>query len=389
MRGFSKTRLKRGELRAPPIQNVVPGTNFTVDWHCKTFPKYQHSFLTHAHTDHVNGIQSFRRPRTLHCTKITAKMIVLKYPQIHQCIQTCDVGSSFVIDDVKIHVLDANHTPGSAMFLFELKNGKKILHTGDCRADNNVVNSIRPFSPVDHLYLDCTFALQPFKFPSREDCFSFVLERTTDLIATGYLIAFGTYTIGKEDIAFKLAEAQNCKIWANETRMKTLKSLVESGYTPGYLLSETMEGAKMHIINIADCSNENAIAYAKSINQNKIALFSFSGWNMKNAYWQIPTVLSSDEIKCILYSIPYSDHSSLTELKELVKVVQPSHITSITDKSAKSIEKINKLFFPFIRKASNRNFLDYYATPKVTLLNEENDNDVQEIPSSPYIVNVH
>ena len=75
MRGFSKTRLKRGELRAPPIQNVVPGTNFTVDWHCKTFPKYQHSFLTHAHTDHVNGIQSFRRPRTLHCTKITAKMI--------------------------------------------------------------------------------------------------------------------------------------------------------------------------------------------------------------------------------------------------------------------------------------------------------------------------
>ena len=149
--------MSESKFKLPPKHFSVPGTNFTVDWHNKTEPKYIHSFLSHAHTDHLSGIGSFRSPRILHCTPITKKIILLKYPKLIECIVTHECGSRAEIEGVVVHFLDANHTPGSVMFLFILPNGKKILHTGDFRAEKFIAESILPFTPIDSLYMDCTY----------------------------------------------------------------------------------------------------------------------------------------------------------------------------------------------------------------------------------------
>ena len=163
--------------KKPPIHCLVPGTKFTVDWHCKVSDEFKHSFLTHAHEDHLKGIRSFRSPRVLHCTSITAKMLLIKVPNIKNCLSICEVGKPFEVDGVVVNVLDANHTPGSAMFLFTLKNGEKILFTGDFRAEKSVIQSAKVYSPIKKLFIDCTYAESGLNIPERKICVDFIISK--------------------------------------------------------------------------------------------------------------------------------------------------------------------------------------------------------------------
>ncbi|KAK8863956.1 DNA cross-link repair 1A protein [Tritrichomonas musculus] len=370
---------KRGAPRKPPLQFSVPGTNFTVDWHCKTFPNYIHSFLSHAHEDHMAGIRSFKPPRVLHCTEITAKMLLIKVPKIKPCIKICNPNTSFTVEGVKIYVLDANHTPGSAMFIFELKSGKKILHTGDFRAEEFVINSITSFSPIDHLFIDCTYACQGINFPKRSECVSFVIETIHDLFPKGFFAIIGTYSIGKESLIFDVAQATASTIYAPEPRMTTLRDLTSTGWHKSKLLNDDKCSAQIHVLSIGNGATlETSIEYAKSLNKTKVVVFSLSGWNGR-AFWQTPRTLEAENIKSILYDVPYSDHSSPEELIQFVKAVSPSKITPTTAMQPKLINKINKMFHPFIRKSANKQYIDFYFSP--TNKNSSCSQQVSEDPS--------
>lgn len=373
---------KRGAPRKPPPQFSVPGTNFTVDWHCKTFPNYIHSFISHAHEDHMAGIRSFQPPRVLHCTEITAKMLLIKVPKIKPCIKICEINTTFIIEGIKIHALNANHTPGSAMFIFELKNGKKILHTGDFRAEDFVVNSILNFAPIDHLFIDCTYACQGIQFPKRSECVNFVIEKIHDLFTKGYFAIIGTYSIGKESLIFDVAEATSNTIYAPEPRMQTLRDLTSTGFRKSSLLNDDKYLARIHVLSGGNGATlESSIEYAKSLNKHNVVIFSLSGWNGR-AFWQAPKILEEGDIKSILYDVPFSDHSSPEELINFVKAASPSKITPTTSASPKLLTKINKLFQPFIRKNSNKQYIDFYFSPK----NQKNFNTQNEIPSQDTLI---
>jgi DNA cross-link repair 1A protein len=350
-------------LRQPPLHAVVPGTAFTVDWHCRTFPQYRHSFLSHAHEDHLAGIRSFQPPRVLHCTDLTARVLLHKVPKIRPCLATHPVGASVVVDGVTVHVLNANHTPGSALFVFVLANGKRILHTGDFRAEPSVLESASKFSPIDHLFIDCTFAISGLTIPSRQICRAFVIEKCNVWLARSYLVIIGTYTIGKEDLILDVAEALACSVYAPDVRLAGIRSLMDAGWRKSDLFVADPESARIHLVPIWTASLDNAIEYAVSVRRTKILAFQMTGWAGK-PFWQSPATLSARGVDAVAYGVPYSDHSTPQELLRFVEAMRPIAVTSTTQTAAKDVAKIQRMFLPYVRKDKSRRFIEFYAVPR-------------------------
>ena len=97
---------------------------------------------------------------------------------------------------ITVTLIDANHCPGSALFLFKLKdkNGqiKRYLHTGDFRAyPRQVLHSAiaQPLNPViDILYLDITYLNPQYCFPAQEQVVNAVVKLVRKSVKRGELI---------------------------------------------------------------------------------------------------------------------------------------------------------------------------------------------------------
>lgn len=49
-------------------------------------------------------------------------------------INPLELDTEYVIEGIKVTMLEANHCPGAALILFHLADGRRVLHTGDFRA---------------------------------------------------------------------------------------------------------------------------------------------------------------------------------------------------------------------------------------------------------------
>ncbi|EAX84063.1 DNA repair metallo-beta-lactamase family protein [Trichomonas vaginalis G3] len=350
----------KDELKLPPARALVPGTDFTVDWHCKTDPKYVHSFLSHAHSDHIAGIPSFKPPRVLHCTPITAKIILLRYPRLAKCIQIHEYNSEFIIDAITIRIINANHTPGSCMFLFETPLGRKILHTGDFRADNTLIESIKKFCPVNQLFIDCTYATSKLLFLSRQECINWTIERVIENMKSNTLTLIGTYTLGKEELVLAISNKLSIPIYAPKDRYKGIVEMIKCGYCSESCFTNDPTKTRVYLVPIMDCNSVSASVWAKQNGYSSVCAIAATGWSGK-AGWKNPQITYQGPIKVTLYEVPYSDHSSPQELLNFVKVVKPKKLVSTTSRSQKEEDKIQQMFLPFIRKEKSRGFIDFYT----------------------------
>ena len=94
------------------------------------------------------------------CSSVTKRLLIYKLKVRESLISTLDVGETKKFGDCLVTALDANHCPGSVMFLIQLTTGLTALHTGDFRASPEM-ESLPEFWQstfgVDVLYLDTTY----------------------------------------------------------------------------------------------------------------------------------------------------------------------------------------------------------------------------------------
>eukprot|EP00198_Chlamydomonas_reinhardtii_P013635 XP_001702972.1 predicted protein [Chlamydomonas reinhardtii] len=98
----------------------VKGTNFIVDGFAFTSPKCKHYFLTHAHSDHTIGLRKSFSAGVIYCSHVTARLLIHDMGIRPEVVRPLEVGVPVVISGVRVTPLDANHCPGSVMFLFEV-----------------------------------------------------------------------------------------------------------------------------------------------------------------------------------------------------------------------------------------------------------------------------
>ena len=219
-------------------------------------------FLSHVHSDHLQGLESLRAP-FVYCSPATRRLLLRmeKYPhrmnfakgilerrkQTYRHLQMIlkaiplqtpteiELGAA---EKIRVTLFDANHCPGAVMFLIE-GDCKAILYTGDVRAEAWWVNSIIrnpvliPYTlggkRLDCLYLDTTFATADDiyrDFPSKAIGIQELLQKV-QRYSPETTFYFRAWTLGYEDVWVALSAALSSKIHVDEYQFRLYRSLSE------------------------------------------------------------------------------------------------------------------------------------------------------------------
>ena len=222
--------------------------------HCSKF------FLSHCHTDHIKGLDSQEFKSVIHnqrvkiyCTRVTASLVLRrsKLNYLASSFVYLEKDESYTIDvsldeTFNVAVFDANHCPGSVMFLFS-KNGARALYTGDFRvAKDSIIDSAIKDVKINSLYIDTTFfspEIAAFRnFPPRQESEDAVVRFVVREKELNQLVNVHIdVTPGWENIFVALANYFDSDIQATETLYNQYADVEEIIF---YL---TLENSWIHI----------------------------------------------------------------------------------------------------------------------------------------------
>ncbi|KAK5677502.1 DNA cross-link repair protein PSO2/SNM1 [Elasticomyces elasticus] len=191
----NKSRGKPAYERTCPFYKVMPGMFICVDAFrygavagCKAY------FLSHFHSDHYVGLTSSWCHGPIYCSKVTGNLVRQQLRVDPKWVVDLDFDTTSEVPGTKgvnVTMIDANHCPGSSLYLFEKITGKKtngedrvqrILHCGDfraCRAHvehpllmpdvQDKISGKMKEQHIDVCYLDTTYLNPKYAFPSQRD----------------------------------------------------------------------------------------------------------------------------------------------------------------------------------------------------------------------------
>ena len=301
---------------------VISGTPIAVDfWKLRQCPHSRIFFLSHMHADHTAGLKSSWNTHTIYCSELTKKLVTAKRGVNSDLVTGLPLDEHIIIsldeqghETMSVTLIDANHCPGSVMFIFEGYFGK-ILYTGDFRhceriATHSAINR-RVF---DVLYLDNTYCDPNCIFPSRTEATIKILEIIRR--HSEHNVVLGLHNLGKEMLVHTIAKAFRTWIGVDPSRRETLE-LIE-------------------MPNVFTCEIDKV--RIRVVKNNEITRKNMQAWNSEEPTIAIlPTCLyvggknpfaNLDNV----FVVPYSDHCSFEELQKFVQVVKPRRIIPIVHK---------------------------------------------------------
>eukprot|EP00117_Sycon_ciliatum_P045561 scpid37331/ scgid32737/ DNA cross-link repair 1A protein; SNM1 homolog A len=337
-----------------PFYKWIPDTCFTVDAFCYgSVEGCKAYFLSHFHSDHYQGLnKSFSHP--IYCSKSTGNLCISQLRVSPNLIQPLAMNETRNIHGVLVTPVDANHCPGSVIFIFQLPNGKTMLHTGDFRSSDSVIHNphLRGLR-YDTIYLDTTYLDPKYDFPPQDACVEFAVRKAKEALANNpkTLIVSGTYSIGKERVFLAVAEALQSKVAVSAKKKAILDQLEWPELTSR--LTTNWSEAKVHVLPMMQISFKGMAAHLEQhrAQYNCIVGFRPTGWTQSNktsvhaSGSAMPEILPSFRDGMILYGIPYSEHSSFSELKRFIQHFHPRSVQpTVNVGSAESRDTMQRFF---------------------------------------------
>ena len=292
-------------------------------------------FLSHAHSDHYTGLKSSWNFGKIYCSEITGKLVHKIVGVDEKWLCPLNFGQRCLVPDSQIFVtiIDAFHCPGAVIFLFELPDGKKIVHTGDFRYNAETMENCEQllgFKGCNSLYLDTTYCNTRHVFPKQDESISYIVktvssELNTEITATRpwpCIILISTYVIGKEKILEQVARAAGgFKLYVDERKQGILSCLDidmdiftrDSESTPIHVVKWNFLGETWPYFrpNFVDAKK-----YAEQYGAKRVVAFVPTGWVSPKTPEDTFKVVSKGNV-CI-HLVPYSEHSSYQELLDFV-----------------------------------------------------------------------
>lgn len=301
---------------------VISNTPIAVDFwrlrHC------QHSrifFLSHMHADHTVGLTSSWNAYKIYCSEVTRRLVIAKLGVNGDLVVGLPLDECVVInldeagkETMTVTLVDANHCPGSVMFIFDGYFGK-ILYTGDFRyCERFTTHSAMKGKQFDLLYLDNTYCDAKCAFPTRTQATVNILE-----IIRGHpecKVVIGLHNLGKEMLLHTIAVVFKTWIGVDALRKETLKLLE----MPNVFTCD-VDKVRIRVVKSHEVTKKNLQLWNSQ--EPTIAILPTCLYvGATNPYANIENV----------FVVPYSDHSSFGELRKFVQNVKPRKIIPIVHK---------------------------------------------------------
>ncbi|XP_038605317.1 5' exonuclease Apollo [Tachyglossus aculeatus] len=293
---------------------LIPHTPIAVDfWSLRRAGHARLFFLSHLHSDHTVGLSStWTRP--LYCSPLTGRLLHHSLQVAERWIRPLEVGESHVLpldevgqETMTVTLIDANHCPGSVMFLFEGYFGT-ILYTGDFRYAPAMLREpvLSHGKQIHTLYLDNTNCNPAQPLPSRE-------EATRQIAALirrhpQHDVKIGLYSLGKETLLEELALEFGTWVVLSPQRLELVRLL---GLADVFTVEEG--AGRIHAVNHAEICRATMLRW--NSDRPTIAILPTSRW-VQTAHPGI-------------HVVPYSDHSSFSELWDFVVALRPCSVVPI------------------------------------------------------------
>uniref|UniRef100_A0A8C8ZHT9 5' exonuclease Apollo n=1 Tax=Prolemur simus TaxID=1328070 RepID=A0A8C8ZHT9_PROSS len=296
---------------------LIPHTPIAVDfWSLRRAGTARLFFLSHMHSDHTVGLSStWARP--LYCSPITAHLLHRQLQVSKQWIRVLEVGESHVLpldeigrETMTVTLIDANHCPGSVMFLFEGYFGT-ILYTGDFRYIPSMLKepALTLGKQIHTLYLDNTNCNPDLVLPSRQEA----AQQIVQLIQKHpqHNIKIGLYSLGKESLLEQLALEFRTWVVLSPQRLELVQLL---GLADVFTVDE--KAGRIH-----------------AVDHTEICHSTMLHWNQTHPTIAIlPTSRKIHRSHPDIHIIPYSDHSSYSELRAFVAALKPCQVVPIVSR---------------------------------------------------------
>lgn len=332
--------LQRGtkyKTRVCPFYKILSPFPIAVDaFKYGTVPGVEGYYLTHFHSDHYGGLSSTWDAGPIYCSSITGSLVIQQLRVRPEYVVKLPMDVPTDINGITVTCIDANHCPGSTLFLFEGQaRGRTLryLHCGDYRATPpQLLHPQVRGKHIDSLYLDTTYLSPKYAFPSQEDVIEACSHVCRDLAgllpadnnpvadarnATGIskflnsnnqqnnggggggvddttgaslpparvvkdrgrlLVVVGTYSIGKERIVLGIAKALGSKIYAAQ-RKRDILACLEDAELAARITSDPLE-AQVHMTYLQEIRAETLLEYMHSFRGvfKRVVGFRGTGW---------------------------------------------------------------------------------------------------------------
>ncbi|UPR00090.1 DNA ligase [Chloropicon primus] len=319
-----------------PRHKGVPGTGFVVDGFkaCGKCKRATAFFLTHAHGDHYDGLNE-KWSREIYCSTITANLVHMKLGVERSLMREMNPGDeAVVIEGVEVSVVDANHCPGAVQFLFVTSQGDRFIHSGDCRFHTSMKRSLQLFRKSRILFLDTTYCNPKHTFPCQEHSIQYVVDKVVKREALKErgkcLFLISSYNIGKERIFLAVHRATGKKLYATPKKIAHLELLQIDELTSA--LTDDPRATNIHLVKWNALGETwpyfrpNFVQmeeYRQMYGVEETMGFVPTGWTYEGKGTNFS---SREKGPDRVFLVPYSEHSSFSELVDYVKFIKPEEV---------------------------------------------------------------
>ncbi|MFA5050016.1 MAG: MBL fold metallo-hydrolase [Candidatus Micrarchaeia archaeon] len=249
------------------------------------------SFVSHAHSDHLNGVKAKEKIICSNETKLLAKL------------------EGEIVSPDNIQLFEAGHMLGSKQIVLDT-NEKRITYSGDIRLKDSILFRKAQIPQTDELIIEATYGDPFYKFPENEEVYLLIeswVKKNSDKI-----LLIGGYEMGKAQELIKILN-EYCSITplVNENIARISDIYNQFGKKLDYIKIGTDEAEElMRDSFVAVVSPKHSKRYfAKKISDafSKKTLCAFaSGWTLKYKY-------NTD------IGFPLSDHASFFDIKNYIE----------------------------------------------------------------------